>query len=64
MQLNPARGRKLPHEWYVYRTGKVVMVYAAQPREGTETLLGAAVRLVDGLTVYAAQPREGTETIL
>ena len=38
------------------------VVYAAQPREGTETqdVLDDGVQL---LQVYAAQPREGTETV-
>ena len=35
MQLNPARGRKL-NKKHVSPTGEVT-VYAAQPREGTET---------------------------
>ena len=37
-------------------------VYAAQPREGTET---ARHQMLDTpvLQVYAAQPREGTETV-
>ena len=43
----------------------LVLVYAAQPREGTETLINLGQH---GSTrhnvVYAAQPREGTETIL
>ena len=38
------------------------MVYAAQPREGTETSqLAKRVQEIVGV-VYAAQPREGTET--
>ena len=43
-------------------TTDMVMVYAAQPREGTET--GNVCVLHDGFPflVYAAQPREGTET--
>ena len=43
---------------------EVLKVYAAQPREGTET--GAFDKLSDPLDkfeVYAAQPREGTETM-
>ena len=62
MQLNPARGRKHVTHFQTFeplRKG----VYAAQPREGTET--GNFVRgKVDQLyLVYAAQPREGTETL-
>ena len=60
MQLNPARGRK-----------RILVclsipcqdreVYAAQPREGTETILQVCdIGVVHA--VYAAQPREGTET--
>mgnify|MGYP000844435105 CR=1 FL=1 len=37
-------------------------VYAAQPREGTETRDPSELTLVDACMVYAAQPREGTET--
>ena len=39
-----------------------ISVYAAQPREGTET--GSVGRMCGQLEaqVYAAQPREGTET--
>ena len=37
-------------------------VYAAQPREGTETVLVVVGALLPHLAVYAAQPREGTET--
>ena len=60
MQLNPARGRKLD----ACTSNSLVFgskVYAAQPREGTETLLEAFV-IKHNLPVYAAQPREGTET--
>ena len=63
MQLNPARGRKLerasanPRVWHKG-------VYAAQPREGTETLRDkCGVPKEDANMVYAAQPREGTETL-
>ena len=38
------------------------MVYAAQPREGTETY-NKTEKMLDTLEVYAAQPREGTETL-
>ena len=38
------------------------MVYAAQPREGTETRYEKQLTLVCHREVYAAQPREGTET--
>ena len=37
------------------------MVYAAQPREGTETR-ATGHDLAHFFMVYAAQPREGTET--
>ena len=49
---------------YDYETAKAeTEVYAAQPREGTETL-SHTLLLLKGTqaTVYAAQPREGTET--
>ena len=61
MQLNPARGRKLV---IVYRNDPVEdpPVYAAQPREGTETSHCDAHLPRKVLLVYAAQPREGTET--
>ena len=36
MQLNPARGRKLTHG-KVRHIADGIRVYAAQPREGTET---------------------------
>ena len=36
MQLNPARGRKLPTKG-VLDVPELLSVYAAQPREGTET---------------------------
>ena len=38
MQLNPARGRKLTPNDMSIRTWLTGMVYAAQPREGTETV--------------------------
>ena len=38
------------------------MVYAAQPREGTETQNGKKGLKLQEIQVYAAQPREGTET--
>ena len=62
MQLNPARGRKLSRSGFLH-SRKYRRVYAAQPREGTET----RHYLTDDITilgdeVYAAQPREGTET--
>ena len=41
----------------------MAMVYAAQPREGTETLRRRSPRRSPTRTVYAAQPREGTETL-
>ena len=60
MQLNPARGQKLFQKTQSDLTAKVA-VYAAQPREGTETIrLIASSSTADA--VYAAQPREGTET--
>ena len=40
------------------------MVYAAQPREGTETVALLYARTVFERQVYAAQPREGTETVM
>ena len=61
MQLNPARGRKPEcgaDDWHIVHCA----VYAAQPREGTETLKIAAIPLKIFIMVYAAQPREGTET--
>ena len=39
-----------------------ISVYAAQPREGTETLNLTNLNLLHDKVVYAAQPREGTET--
>ena len=39
-----------------------MLVYAAQPREGTETSTRQHVQPDHGRSVYAAQPREGTET--
>ena len=61
MQLNPARGRKLGRHKALNSTRRL-KVYAAQPREGTETthLFSFLARKV--CQVYAAQPREGTET--
>ena len=62
MQLNPARGRKLvicrlcPHSF------SPIPVYAAQPREGTETYDAKNIQFQLVFEVYAAQPREGTET--
>ena len=38
-------------------------VYAAQPREGTETRYQDHTHTGDSWRVYAAQPREGTETL-
>ena len=38
MQLNPARGRKLSDSVHVIRP-EDIQVYAAQPREGTETFM-------------------------
>ena len=60
MQLNPARGRK--HIVYSPRIPFSSSVYAAQPREGTETLFVDDGSSDETLGVYAAQPREGTET--
>ena len=62
MQLNPARGRKLlPTD--ISDNGKHYKVYAAQPREGTETIkINSQPDHAHG-QVYAAQPREGTETL-
>ena len=42
---------------------QLVVVYAAQPREGTETRAELAGIHRIRHQVYAAQPREGTETI-
>ena len=43
---------------------QINMVYAAQPREGTETTLEFhPLSHQEAASVYAAQPREGTETI-
>ena len=39
-----------------------IRVYAAQPREGTETFIGKILIRYTINLVYAAQPREGTET--
>ena len=61
MQLNPARGRKHGNETRTNGDG-YVQVYAAQPREGTETLIKTLYPQSQDLQVYAAQPREGTET--
>ena len=40
-----------------------LQVYAAQPREGTETLVLQTPLNEFWCLVYAAQPREGTETV-
>ena len=61
MQLNPARGRKQRGMPYG-KTVILVTVYAAQPREGTETSLPPRASRHSSSLVYAAQPREGTET--
>ena len=61
MQLNPARGRKLYHLLDRGGPPAAYVVYAAQPREGTETKLKKTTWASSKL-VYAAQPREGTET--
>ena len=61
MQLNPARGRKHRCESRQSRLN-YLKVYAAQPREGTETVLADDSNLDVPAVVYAAQPREGTET--
>ena len=61
MQLNPARGRKLSQTANLPRK-KQCQVYAAQPREGTETKFVASITDHQARQVYAAQPREGTET--
>ena len=62
MQLNPARGRKrdIP---IISCPKDCIWVYAAQPREGTETSSHSVDEWDEGALVYAAQPREGTETI-
>ena len=63
MQLNPARGRKLVLKVFLKSSESTIPVYAAQPREGTETGKDTphCIRHIHG--VYAAQPREGTETV-
>ena len=62
MQLNPARGRKQELRAHAYYY-KQLLVYAAQPREGTETRdINRPPSFVNVIQVYAAQPREGTET--
>ena len=61
MQLNPARGRKHPRNRREEKTSNTT-VYAAQPREGTETRSCAHHYQTAPIKVYAAQPREGTET--
>ena len=61
MQLNPARGRKLIQRRSSI-TAAMSAVYAAQPREGTETVCITLTRNNMLHMVYAAQPREGTET--
>ena len=60
MQLNPARGRK--REYATVYPLLNEQVYAAQPREGTETTILRSRANSFILLVYAAQPREGTET--
>ena len=62
MQLNPARGRKLA-SMTDHQARQKITVYAAQPREGTETVLISIVFSLRIFEVYAAQPREGTETM-
>ena len=62
MQLNPARGRKLINRLRLNARIRI-KVYAAQPREGTETKASHKVITNHNIVVYAAQPREGTETI-
>ena len=61
MQLNPARGRKRVEEAQIHHRMQL-WVYAAQPREGTETQTSRSFRRVLPPGVYAAQPREETET--
>ena len=61
MQLNPARGRKQGLSSNSSSTSRR-KVYAAQPREGTETQSTRRVNSYYTPKVYAAQPREGTET--
>ena len=62
MQLNPARGRKPATQSTTNWHSSGVGVYAAQPREGTETNRLIANQTTLMVAVYAAQPREGTET--
>ena len=62
MQLNPARGRK-QIDINILGDPSIQLVYAAQPREGTETGKNTFFNDFDiDYKVYAAQPREGTET--
>ena len=64
MQLNPARGRKLRFTSSISHSPFPWAVYAAQPREGTETgPINAICVDPQSHAVYAAQPREGTETV-
>ena len=56
MQLNPARGRK--HAECLIAPGKGSGVYAAQPREGTETLkMLALIFAAIGLGLCSSTPR-------
>ena len=56
MQLNPARGRK-PNETFI-QNYLYIMVYAAQPREGTETVELRVVYMYRGhLGLCSSTPR-------
>ena len=50
MQLNPARGRKLCPRRGAHDTKVLLLVYAAQPREGTETR-----RVIDEVTLHVTE---------
>ena len=65
MQGNPAKGEgvgEADSRGTGGGPGDGVEVYAAQPREGTETHTKRRGLAPQGHAVYAAQPREGTET--
>ena len=49
---------------YLGASFRISLVYAAQPREGTETTFWHCEFKRVTFAVYAAQPREGTETWL
>ena len=60
MQLNPARGRKLPYSpSHFIKSPRFMQL---NPARGRKRASPSVLMARDGLTVYAAQPREGTET--